>query len=534
MKDNAAQAAGEKSADKSAGKHGLVFSPAAPSDATTAPHDEGGKHHREFFRSIRFSLYLIFMLMTVFVLGIVWIFEIIFYSTFYVGFQRSEISSLGDEFTSSYLSALSSGEGEESLRTLVSDFAADNAVNVMVFNLDDYGDVKPESVISATVSGVQATNISEGIFDYYIEHLGYDTPLVDDTTSLENVEESLVIYGYRTSVYDRDVGISNMLYIYMSSELPSFASARNALAGQLTVITVACLIVATIVAFFGSGAAARPMRDLANRVTEKRGGKRKPLPTKTKFAEINELSAAFNYAFDEAEKNNRFRRDLLANVSHDMKTPLTMIRAYSEMIRDISGGNKEKSAKQAQIIIDETERLTALINEVVELSKLESGVMQLIVAPFDLSARVAETVKRFGIMEEAKGYKFETQIQPDLVVRGDGEKTDRVVYNLIGNAINYTGKDGRVIVRCYRKGDSARVEVSDTGKGMTEEELHTVWDKYYRLAQDKRRVVGSGLGLSIVKSILELHKATFGVESEKYVGSTFWFELPLTSASSDK
>ena len=513
--------------NKSEGKHGLVFSPAS-SDAPAPGAPFPRKRGHGVFRSIRFNVWMIFMLMTVFVLGIVWIFEIIFYSTFYVGFQRNDISKLGDEFTNGYLAGLRADADEDTLRTFVSEFVSENSVNVMVFNLDDYGEVKPESVISATVSGVQATDISEGIFDYYIENLGYETPLVADTTSLENVEESLVIYGYRTSVYDSDVGISNMLYIYMSSELPSFVSARNTLAGQLVVITVACLIVATVVAFFGSAAAAKPMRDLANRVTEKRSGKRKPLPTKTKFSEINELSTAFNYAFDEAEKNNRFRRDLLANVSHDMKTPLTMIRAYSEMIRDISGGNREKSAKQAQIIIDETERLTALINEVVELSKLESGVMQLNVTSFDLSARVTETVKRFGIMEEAKGYKFEADIEPDLVVRGDGEKTDRVVYNLIGNAINYTGADRRVVVRCRRKDGCARVEVSDTGKGMTEEELHTVWDKYYRLAQDKRRVVGSGLGLSIVKSILELHKARFGVESEKYVGSTFWFELPLS------
>lgn len=196
------------------------------------------------------------------------------------------------------------------------------------------------------------------------------------------------------------------------------------------------------------------------------------------------------------------------------------------MIRDISGGNKEKSAKQAQVIIDETDRLTALINEVVELSKLESGFMQLNVSEFDLSARVAETIKRFGIMKE-KGYKLESDVQPGLLVRGDGDKIDRVVYNLIGNALNYTGADKRVIVRCRAEGGVARVEVEDTGKGMTEEELRTVWDKYYRLAQDKRRVVGSGLGLSIVKSILELHKTTFGVESEKGAGSVFWFELPL-------
>lgn len=507
---------------KPEGKHGLVFSPASPSDASAAysPHKKGSP-----FRSIRFNLWVIFMLMTVFVLGIVWIFEIIFYSTFYVGFQRSDIGRIGDLFTAEYLEAVDGGADTETLETLISGYSGDNSVNIMVFNLDDYGE--PVNVLSATVGGVQAAGMADELFDYYLENIGYETPLVGDTTALDDVEESLVIYGYSTSVYDAEAGISNMLYIYLSSALPSFSGARNTLAVQLAIITAACLVVSVFVAYFGSGAAAKPMRELAVRVADKRGGKRKPLPTETKFSEINELSEAFNDAFDEAEKNNRFRRDLLANVSHDMKTPLTMIRAYSEMIRDISGGNKERSARQAQVIIDETERLTALINEVVELSKLEAGVIRPEIAPFDLSARVGETIRRFGIMEE-KGYLFETEIEPGITALGDGDKIDRVIYNLIGNAMNYTGEDKRVIVRCRRVGSVARVEVEDTGKGMTEEELRTVWDKYYRLAQDKRRVVGSGLGLSIVKSILELHKATFGVESEKHVGSVFWFELPVS------
>ncbi len=508
---------------KPEGKHGLVFSPTA--DTVEVQQPEAKRKKGGIFRSIRFNLYVIFLLMTVFVLGIVWIFEIIFYSTFYVTFQRYGIYNIGEDFTSKYIAAIDNGAGEITLETLINDFAGENNVNVMTFNLDDYGE--PVNVLSATVSGVQAAGMDDELFDYYLENIKQNVSFVEDTTSQTDMEESLVIYGYCTSIYDSSAGISNDLYIYISSELPSFNNARSTLAGQLTIITIAGLIATAVVAFFGSGAAAKPMKELAERVSAKRGGKNKPLPTNTKFSEINELSSAFNYAFNEAEKNNRFRRDLLANVSHDMKTPLTMIRAYSEMIRDLSGGNKEKAAHQAQVIIDETERLTALINEVVELSKLESGVMQLNPSVFDLSARVTETIARFGIMEEAKGYKFVSEITPELIVRGDAEKIDRVIYNLIGNALNYTGKDKLVTVRCYLRDNVARVEVEDTGKGMTEEELKTVWDKYYRLAQDKRRIVGSGLGLSIVKSILELHKTTFGVESEKYVGSTFWFELPI-------
>ncbi len=515
----------EKEISKPAAVCGLVFSPDAVPEET-APGVLPKKKHR--FRSIRFNLWLIFVLMTILVLGIVWIFEIIFYSTFYVGFQRNEISRTGGAFTSEYFEAAREGADAETLQTLINDYAASANVNIIVFNVDDYGE--PVNVVSATVGGITAAGLEGALYDYYLENLDSGHSFVSDTTGLD-LDYDVVFYGYSDKVYSKEDGISIMTYVYLSSELPSFSPARSTLAGQLVVITVACLVISALVAFFGSGVAARPMRNLADKVTApvSGNGKRKPLATDTKFAEINELSAAFNYAFAEAEKNNRFRRDLLANVSHDMKTPLTMIRAYSEMIRDISGGNKEKCAKQAQVIMDETDRLTALINEVVELSKLEAGVLELNQSVFDISAQLGEAVKRFGIMEETKGYEFKSDIAPDLLVRGDREKIDRVIYNLIGNAMNYTGADKLVMVRCRAKGNFARVEIADTGKGMTNEELRTVWDKYYRLAQDKRRVVGSGLGLSIVKSILELHKTTFGVDSEKGKGSVFWFELPLVN-----
>ena len=155
------------------------------------------------------------------------------------------------------------------------------------------------------------------------------------------------------------------------------------------------------------------------------------------------------------------------------------------------------------------------------------GVLELHVGVVDISEKLLATAAHFGIMEETKGYTFVTDIESDLLVRADGDRIDRVIYNLMGNAMNYTGEDRTVTIRCHVRGKAARVEIIDSGKGMTEEELRDVWDKYYRLAQDKRRVVGSGLGLSIVKSILDLHGATYGVASEKGKGSNFWFELPL-------
>lgn len=482
-----------------------------------------GRYHRfPRFHSIRFNLWLTFVSMTVVMLLIMWVYELIFYSTIYVSLQENEMLTSGNEFAVRYVEL--AGD-EEATEALITEYAADHDVTVVVFRMDAFGETDVLYSVSNS-TGLEASGITGALLDYYLDALAgdenYNRGVVTNTSRMEGVSSQMVIYGLKT-VLDGDTQ-----YIYMSMPMASFGLAQNTLVGQLAVISVVCLTIGVVVSYFGSGWAARPMRELTVKViNDSRGGKHVPLDTHTKLAEVNELSAAFNKAFDDVERNNRFRRDLLANVSHDMKTPLTMIRAYSEMIRDISGGNKEKCAKQAQVIIDETTRLTALINEVIELSKLEAGVLELHPGVFDISEKLQETVGRFKIMEEAKGYSFAADLQPDLLVRADGERIDRVVYNLIGNAMNYTGEDKTVRVVCRREGDVARVDVIDSGKGMTQEELSTVWDKYYRLAQDKRRVVGSGLGLSIVKSILDLHGVTYGVESEKGKGSDFWFTLPL-------
>lgn len=506
--------------DKPGGKHELVFSPEAKKGSAIADGSLLLERYHRFprFRSIRFNLWLSFVLMTLLMLVIMWIYELIFYSTIYVSFQENDLAGLGDKFVTQYVEGHSAGDKD--LAAFVSDYSTKNSVTILVFTLDDAG----ETVVKQSASvntGADLSGLTGKLLDYYLGRLGnYNESFVSNTTRQEGVDSEMVIYGMKTFLGGETV------YIYMSSSLPSFGQARNTLAGQLAVVSATCIAISVVVAYFGSGFAARPMRELTVNVMRNSGGKHEPLATDTKLAEINELSAAFNKAFDDVERNNSFRRDLLANVSHDMKTPLTMIRAYSEMIRDISGGNKEKCAKQAQVIIDETARLTALINEVIELSKLEAGVLELHPAVFDVSEKLLETVKRFGIMEETKGYVFVPEVEPELLVVADAERIDRVIYNLVGNAMNYTGADRTVRVRGFRSGDVVRIEIIDSGKGMTEQELSEVWDKYYRLAQDKRRVVGSGLGLSIVKSILDLHGVTYGVESEKGVGSNFWFTLP--------
>ncbi len=244
------------------------------------------------------------------------------------------------------------------------------------------------------------------------------------------------------------------------------------------------------------------------------------------FTEVEKLAASLNFAKDEMKKTEQMRRDFIANISHDLRTPLTMIRAYGEMIRDLSGNNEEKRTKHCQIIIDESVRLSSLVEDIQKLSKLQSGTDSFEIKSFDLSELCKTVVNRFGIMSETQGYIFECDCDNNALCQGDYSKIEQVLYNLISNAVNYTGEDKKIFIICKDVGTGYKVEIKDTGKGIDPEEIDFVWDRYYRANQKKRNIVGSGLGLNIVKIILDGHKAEFGVESELNKGTSFWFILP--------
>lgn len=245
------------------------------------------------------------------------------------------------------------------------------------------------------------------------------------------------------------------------------------------------------------------------------------------YKEIAELSDTLNYAAKELGKAENLQKDLIANVSHDLRTPLTMITAYSEVMRDIPG---ENTPENVQVIIDEAKRLTMLVNDLLDISKLQAGAEVLDIKEYDLTEAIKGVIDRYSKLVEQDGYKIEFRYYSNVMVKADEFKIYQVVYNLVNNAINYTGEDKTVIVNQIVNGNVVRIEVCDTGVGIPKEEQENVWERYYKIDKThKRAVMGTGLGLSIVNSILNKHNSRHGVESETGKGSIFWFELETVS-----
>ena len=231
----------------------------------------------------------------------------------------------------------------------------------------------------------------------------------------------------------------------------------------------------------------------------------------------------------ELEKTDMYQKDLIANVSHDLRTPLTMIRSYAEMIRDLSGDNPVKRNQHLGVIIEESDRLNILVNDMLNLSRMQQRKIVLEKSEFDLSDSVRTLLTSYEILAENEGYKFIYNNSEALPVFADKAKITQVISNLINNAVKYCGEDKEIIINVKRVARSkVRCEIIDHGQGIAPDEVSHVWERYYKSSTHHvRQTDGSGLGLSIVREILNLHKAQYGVNSKLGKGSTFWFELEI-------
>ena len=322
-------------------------------------------------------------------------------------------------------------------------------------------------------------------------------------------------------------------YLFLSIPSGAFSEYEQSF-GWMSFVTA---LFAIVLAFAASGVVAalitRPVTEVTECAKElSRWNFNLNLGKEYFCSEITELADALDSARKEISKADRMQKELIANVSHDFKTPLTMIKAYASMIREISGEDKNKRDAHAQIIIDESDRLAALVADLLDLSKLRAGLAESKSTVFNLSEEVYKVAGRFEYLKEVDGYRIETVVEDDLYAYANKERIEQVLYNLIGNAVNYTGADKRVVVRLIRKDGGARFEVADSGKGIPPDEIDTIWDRYYRSNKThKRPVQGTGLGLSIVKGILLSQGCPFGVISEVGKGSCFWVEFPPSETS---
>ena len=250
--------------------------------------------------------------------------------------------------------------------------------------------------------------------------------------------------------------------------------------------------------------------------------------------EVRTLTRAFNSMLARVQSSQRSQRDFVANVSHEMKTPLTSIQGFAQAILDDTADTPEARKKAAQIIYDESTRMYSMSLDLLELARLEAGTADLNMSPVDVDTLLRAVAEKFSPQAQRAEVELVVNISGDLPpIIADGDRLAQVFTNLVDNALKFTPAQGQVTLSAKRSGAEAELSVADTGMGVASEALPHLFDRFYQADPSRaggetaavRR--GAGLGLAIVKEIIQAHGGKIGVRSQAGSGTTFTIHLPL-------
>ncbi len=300
----------------------------------------------------------------------------------------------------------------------------------------------------------------------------------------------------------------------------------------LGIVTLSIVLIALTGGLLATQSALLPIRRLIAVVQEiiRTGRTDERVPVAGTNDAIDELTALFNAMLDKIEGLVTAMRGALDNVSHDLRTPLTRLRASAEMAL-AAPADVDRYRDALADCVEEADRVLVMLNTLMDISEAESGAMQLRREPVRLIDIVARAIDLYKDVADAKGVKLEVTPGDDVLVTGDRTRLEQVAANLIDNAVKYTPAGGRVAVDVHRDGGRAVLRVSDTGVGIRADELPRIWDRLFR-GDTSRTERGLGLGLSLVKAVVEAHGGSVAVTSEPGRGSTFAVSLPYSDVMS--
>ena len=461
-------------------------------------------------KSIRFKIPFYLFVFVIVMLLLLWIMEIFLLDSIYKSIKTDAILNAGN-YISDNITNPDIGE-------YINQLAITNDVCIAV--ADEKGTpIYWSSSSSQCVREITTTNrFMERISLAYQN----DNTYVQEVQTTEYIEDikldiPISIRSYNEIQYTHIIEGASNYYLFMNSTISPINATVDTLKTILTIVTISMSIIAILLGLYISRKIIAPIRQL--NTSAKKLGKEDVHFSGKGYLEIEELSSTLNQANKDLHQVEKLRNELISNISHDLRTPLTMISGYAEMMRDLPDENNEENLN---VIINETKYLSRLVNDVLDLSKLQAGAQKLEEKRFDLTQMLLDMIERVRSLSD---------IQIDFIydkhfdVIADEMKISQVFYNILNNAIHYT-KD-KVIVRQILKKDTIRIEIQDFGEGIEETEIDKIWQCYYRSANHSRQISGSGLGLYICKQILDLHHATYGVTSKLHEGSTFYFELNM-------
>ena len=457
--------------------------------------------------SLRLQLTLILLLFVVGVMGLVYFVQTTFLDDFYKANKMKSLQNVG--------SSIALLVGDDDFEDEIEHLSMSNEVCVRVVSNDS--DLSytgactlrgiDNNMINAIAAEVNETENGEKLFDNF----RYQRHFMDKP-------EDVYIFAKMITHDDE------MVMVMVSSQITPLNTTISTIKSQYLLILAIIIVTTLILAFAISRYVISPIKQINSESKNLSKGAYDPHSVKTVSLEFDELNDTLEKANEDILKAEKAKKELLGNVSHDLRTPLTMIVGYGEMIRDLPEENTEENIN---VIIDEAKRLSTLVDDLIDISKIDAIRLELHKEEITVKELLESVYRQYEKYCETQGIELILDCKEDQKIQIDIKRIKQVLYNFINNSLNYNDKEKqKIIIGSERNEDGLRIYVYDNGEGIDKEDLGNIWDRYYKVDKEhKRHHIGSGIGLSLAKQLLEAHGMECGVESLKGEYSKFYFDI---------
>ncbi len=337
--------------------------------------------------------------------------------------------------------------------------------------------------------------------------------------------------GSNWLVYAQPIPEINSLLIFYAQVEPTPREFFNEFFSRpLVVAGIAALLLAILLAAWISRSVVRPLQEMAIATEAIAQGRYDDQLALTGPSEVRRVAASFNSMATQVQKTQNAQRDFLANVSHDLKTPITSVRGWSQALLDGTAVTPTEQQQAANVIHNEANRMTRMVDELLDLARIDSGQLELILQPVDMPQLLSDVIDNLAPIIQEKQIQLVTDLQAGTAVNGDFDRLMQIFTNLLDNAVTYTPVNGRIQLDLQPYGHKEIVvAIQDSGTGIPPDELPRVFERFYQVDKSRTRAAeqpGFGLGLAIVKELVEAHNGHVEARSQWGQGSTFLVYLP--------
>ena len=451
---------------------------------------------------IKFKLFLRFLSLLAIILLLVWLLQFFLYANIYRNITSKDLAKIDEQVVSLY---------ENGDLTTLKNYSNKNNCSIVIYSkLGDSIDIRFSTL----------RNNTEGAFNQKLKDMAQN--LRKESSTRYYLEED----GTETFNCGRVEKIDgNNVYFYTCGVVSVVDQTPRVMTFVLLIVSLVSLLVTLGVWFVLAKDISKPITKVSEKAATLASGNLDVEFDSFDYTEVAQLSSTLNYSISEIKKSEEIQKDVIQNVSHELRTPLTMIRSYTELLQDFSGDDPVKRKEHLQVISEQTDRLENLVKDMIDLSKLQAKTMVFNKTEFDLSESLKGLEDNYKTRYEKEGYKFNFKIAKNIKINADKQRIEQVIMNLINNAINYSKSDKNIQVNLKKENNHAILEVIDHGMGISEKDLPQIFQRHFRSTNSQHTTAGSGVGLTIVKEILDYHGYKISVKSKENEGSTFTVEF---------